>query len=44
MDELEDMLMDFGTIESDEQMIAELEGKEAIANQVAPDVAKRTAA
>ena len=33
MDELEDMLMDFGIIKSDEQMIAELEAKEAIAKR-----------
>ncbi|HOT83192.1 MAG TPA: hypothetical protein PLQ12_07810, partial [Candidatus Defluviicoccus seviourii] len=35
MDELEEMLMDFGIIKSDEQMIAELEAKEAAAKRVA---------
>ena len=29
MDELEDMLMEFGILKSDEEMIAELEAKEA---------------
>ena len=35
MEELEDMLMDFGIIKSDEQMIAELEAKEAALKRVA---------
>lgn len=35
MEELEDMLMEFGIIKSDEEMIAELEAKEAAANRVA---------
>jgi nitrogenase iron protein NifH len=29
MDELEEMLMEFGILKSDEEMIAELEAKEA---------------
>ena len=29
MDELEDMLMEFGILKTEEQMIAELEAKEA---------------
>jgi nitrogenase iron protein NifH len=33
MDELEDMLMEFGILKSDEQMIAELEAKEAAQKQ-----------
>ena len=35
MDELEDMLMEFGILKSDEQMLAELEAKEAAAARVA---------
>ena len=35
MEELEDMLMEFGIIKSDEEMIAELEAKEAAAKRVA---------
>jgi len=39
MDELEDMLMDFGIIKSEEQMIAELEAQEALSKRVAVDAA-----
>jgi nitrogenase iron protein NifH len=35
MDELEDMLMEFGILKSDEEMIAELEAKEAARSRVA---------
>jgi nitrogenase iron protein NifH len=35
MEELEDMLMDFGIIKSDEEMIAELEAKESTVKRVA---------
>ncbi len=40
MDELEDMLMDFGIIKSEEQMIAELEAQESLAKRVAVDAAQ----